>query len=174
MIRRPPRSTQSRSSAASDVYKRQVCTRAKCFHYFFTVLELSQLFSCKTLNDVFHPPCLCSPGYSCESEQPSLTFALVRSERSSYVAHTIADAARQRNCFSVLVLHLVDYPSTVGCTGASSDVTANAASSFFVTSCSLPPTPLTPASSFTAFNICSLSFALPRRLNEFKPLCRLR
>src|SRR5680860_462034 len=25
MIRRPPRSTQSRSSAASDVYKRQVC-----------------------------------------------------------------------------------------------------------------------------------------------------
>src|SRR5680860_646678 len=28
MIRRPPRSTQSRSSAASDVYKRQACTRA--------------------------------------------------------------------------------------------------------------------------------------------------
>src|SRR5450756_2299025 len=28
MIRRPPRSTQSRSSAASDVYKRQVLTRA--------------------------------------------------------------------------------------------------------------------------------------------------
>src|SRR5680860_1369576 len=27
MIRRPPRSTQSRSSAASDVYKRQVQTR---------------------------------------------------------------------------------------------------------------------------------------------------
>src|SRR5450756_597226 len=27
MIRRPPRSTQSRSSAASDVYKRQVCER---------------------------------------------------------------------------------------------------------------------------------------------------
>src|SRR5450756_1308599 len=25
MIRRPPRSTQSRSSAASDVYKRQLC-----------------------------------------------------------------------------------------------------------------------------------------------------
>eukprot|EP00657_Telonema_sp_P-1_P011210 TRINITY_DN6111_c0_g1_i1.p1 TRINITY_DN6111_c0_g1~~TRINITY_DN6111_c0_g1_i1.p1 ORF type:complete len:269 (-),score=89.19 TRINITY_DN6111_c0_g1_i1:113-919(-) len=29
MIRRPPRSTQSRSSAASDVYKRQECTDAK-------------------------------------------------------------------------------------------------------------------------------------------------
>ena len=28
MIRRPPRSTQSRSSAASDVYKRQVFTQA--------------------------------------------------------------------------------------------------------------------------------------------------
>src|SRR5680860_35011 len=27
MIRRPPRSTQSRSSAASDVYKRQLCIR---------------------------------------------------------------------------------------------------------------------------------------------------
>src|SRR5450756_3202672 len=29
MIRRPPRSTQSRSSAASDVYKRQVLVEAK-------------------------------------------------------------------------------------------------------------------------------------------------
>src|SRR5450756_1136022 len=29
MIRRPPRSTQSRSSAASDVYKRQVLSGAK-------------------------------------------------------------------------------------------------------------------------------------------------
>src|SRR5450756_722410 len=29
MIRRPPRSTQSRSSAASDVYKRQVITRGE-------------------------------------------------------------------------------------------------------------------------------------------------
>src|SRR5450756_2743042 len=29
MIRRPPRSTQSRSSAASDVYKRQSCTSAR-------------------------------------------------------------------------------------------------------------------------------------------------
>ena len=28
MIRRPPRSTQSRSSAASDVYKRQILDRA--------------------------------------------------------------------------------------------------------------------------------------------------
>ena len=31
MIRRPPRSTQSRSSAASDVYKRQPVTYAKNF-----------------------------------------------------------------------------------------------------------------------------------------------
>src|SRR5665809_167690 len=30
MIRRPPRSTQSRSSAASDVYKRQVLKGALC------------------------------------------------------------------------------------------------------------------------------------------------
>eukprot|EP00657_Telonema_sp_P-1_P001715 TRINITY_DN14387_c0_g1_i1.p1 TRINITY_DN14387_c0_g1~~TRINITY_DN14387_c0_g1_i1.p1 ORF type:complete len:127 (-),score=22.41 TRINITY_DN14387_c0_g1_i1:453-833(-) len=30
MIRRPPRSTQSRSSAASDVYKRQANTRDVC------------------------------------------------------------------------------------------------------------------------------------------------
>ena len=29
MIRRPPRSTQSRSSAASDVYKRQACSEFK-------------------------------------------------------------------------------------------------------------------------------------------------
>ena len=29
-IRRPPRSTQSRSSAASDVYKRQVAKQGRC------------------------------------------------------------------------------------------------------------------------------------------------
>src|SRR5450756_2458057 len=33
MIRRPPRSTQSRSSAASDVYKRQVVRRAHRLGY---------------------------------------------------------------------------------------------------------------------------------------------
>eukprot|EP00657_Telonema_sp_P-1_P011590 TRINITY_DN687_c0_g1_i3.p1 TRINITY_DN687_c0_g1~~TRINITY_DN687_c0_g1_i3.p1 ORF type:complete len:117 (-),score=35.72 TRINITY_DN687_c0_g1_i3:137-487(-) len=35
MIRRPPRSTQSRSSAASDVYKRQViqCGNHHIYHY---------------------------------------------------------------------------------------------------------------------------------------------
>src|SRR5450756_1458997 len=31
MIRRPPRSTQSRSSAASDVYKRQEKSCSRCF-----------------------------------------------------------------------------------------------------------------------------------------------
>src|SRR5674536_77298 len=31
MIRRPPRSTLSSSSAASDVYKRQVCLALACF-----------------------------------------------------------------------------------------------------------------------------------------------
>src|SRR5450756_879400 len=31
MIRRPPRSTQSRSSAASDVYKRQLVTHAELY-----------------------------------------------------------------------------------------------------------------------------------------------
>ena len=31
MLRRPPRSTQSRSSAASDVYKRQLCNW-RCSH----------------------------------------------------------------------------------------------------------------------------------------------
>ena len=30
MVRRPPRSTQSRSSAASDVYKRQAHPRCRC------------------------------------------------------------------------------------------------------------------------------------------------
>src|SRR5450756_357893 len=37
MIRRPPRSTQSRSSAASDVYKRQMCERR------FTTIERMQM-----------------------------------------------------------------------------------------------------------------------------------
>src|SRR5659263_193825 len=45
MIRRPPRSTQSRSSAASDVYKRQA--QAK----YATELFLSSL---KTINNQLH------------------------------------------------------------------------------------------------------------------------
>ena len=42
MIRRPPRSTQSRSSAASDVYKRQLCNRAG--HYIFALGFLLSFF----------------------------------------------------------------------------------------------------------------------------------
>src|SRR5450756_3145239 len=43
MIRRPPRSTQSRSSAASDVYKRQVmdCLCSRLLHESPTVEESS-------------------------------------------------------------------------------------------------------------------------------------
>src|SRR5450756_1366069 len=37
MIRRPPRSTQSRSSAASDVYKRQELLPIPYFHVVFTL-----------------------------------------------------------------------------------------------------------------------------------------
>src|SRR5450756_373063 len=49
MIRRPPRSTQSRSSAASDVYKRQIvynaqeAARLNCYH------------SCDTASKGRHP-----------------------------------------------------------------------------------------------------------------------
>ena len=38
MIRRPPRSTQSRSSAASDVYKRQAFD-AVCHDFYTIILE---------------------------------------------------------------------------------------------------------------------------------------
>src|SRR5680860_1670075 len=41
MIRRPPRSTQSRSSAASDVYKRQVATPADG-HTMVTFMHIRQ------------------------------------------------------------------------------------------------------------------------------------
>src|SRR5450756_3091677 len=40
MIRRPPRSTQSRSSAASDVYKRQTLPLWRELHLFTVFLEL--------------------------------------------------------------------------------------------------------------------------------------
>ena len=129
---------------------RQCLLRAKCFCYPFTVIELSQLFSCQTPNDVFHPPCLCNPGYSCACEQPSLTLALVRSDRSSYVPDSIADPARQRNRSSVFVPLLVHYHSTGSGTGASSDYTANTGSGGFVTLCSLPSDPVTPATSFNS------------------------
>ena len=39
MIRRPPRSTQSRSSAASDVYKRQVNVETTTANFFSAVNE---------------------------------------------------------------------------------------------------------------------------------------
>src|SRR5450756_1562911 len=45
MIRRPPRSTQSRSSAASDVYKRQVITLPLLFFIPGFVLLRGRLFS---------------------------------------------------------------------------------------------------------------------------------
>src|SRR5450756_3202221 len=45
MIRRPPRSTQSRSSAASDVYKRQVLQRIEGLRRTRVILVLSALWS---------------------------------------------------------------------------------------------------------------------------------
>ena len=47
MIRRPPRSTQSRSSAASDVYKRQGSTR-------------NPLYEVESISEVFYRNRLCS------------------------------------------------------------------------------------------------------------------
>src|SRR5680860_568997 len=47
MIRRPPRSTQSRSSAASDVYKRQVSQRNNPFnlpHFLILINDLFRIF----------------------------------------------------------------------------------------------------------------------------------
>ena len=41
MIRRPPRSTQSRSSAASDVYKRQV-VNAYCYNDSYFALSIDR------------------------------------------------------------------------------------------------------------------------------------
>src|SRR5450756_2800902 len=41
MIRRPPRSTQSRSSAASDVYKRQLVLRLEVDHGLTAVTALT-------------------------------------------------------------------------------------------------------------------------------------
>src|SRR5680860_421858 len=45
MIRRPPRSTQSRSSAASDVYKRQPSSRRSVAMAFFAIVVLATLWS---------------------------------------------------------------------------------------------------------------------------------
>src|SRR5450756_643458 len=46
MIRRPPRSTQSRSSAASDVYKRQGCERRIAASLCATVRQKRRLTYC--------------------------------------------------------------------------------------------------------------------------------
>ena len=42
MIRRPPRSTQSRSSAASDVYKRQIPAGVGLIGYYFLIERLKK------------------------------------------------------------------------------------------------------------------------------------
>src|SRR5450756_2466088 len=47
MIRRPPRSTQSRSSAASDVYKRQ---DTECAFTFTSGVNLTSIQYCVTAN----------------------------------------------------------------------------------------------------------------------------
>ena len=54
MIRRPPRSTQSRSSAASDVYKRQI----QCFKKQFPVViaQIDSLAAIPTCSHMVHCP----------------------------------------------------------------------------------------------------------------------
>ena len=49
MIRRPPRSTLDRSSAASDVYKRQTIARAEVRKVLATILDLERLLAKVTL-----------------------------------------------------------------------------------------------------------------------------
>ncbi|WP_460413922.1 hypothetical protein, partial [Staphylococcus aureus] len=51
MIRRPPRSTQGVSSAASDVYKRQVQLFIKAMSYIITV-SYTHLRAHETLSDL--------------------------------------------------------------------------------------------------------------------------
>src|SRR5450756_2671757 len=53
MIRRPPRSTQSRSSAASDVYKRQNQCHAKA-HYAARQISAIPGFALRNQGEFFH------------------------------------------------------------------------------------------------------------------------
>src|SRR5680860_577363 len=55
MIRRPPRSTQSRSSAASDVYKRQIYRRVAVFVWM--ILRSTHL--CRSAHVCLRATCLC-------------------------------------------------------------------------------------------------------------------
>ena len=50
MIRRPPRSTQSRSSAASDVYKRQVDRISEEDEFFAKVIESQKAYAKTVMN----------------------------------------------------------------------------------------------------------------------------
>ena len=52
MIRRPPRSTLDRSSAASDVYKRQPIDIVKVFHYNHT--KLANQFNIQSREDYIY------------------------------------------------------------------------------------------------------------------------
>ena len=57
MMRRPPRSTQSRSSAASDVYKRQHLSNAENGRVMLSLkalLKLRDIFEC-TLDELVDP-----------------------------------------------------------------------------------------------------------------------
>src|SRR5450756_813517 len=69
MIRRPPRSTQSRSSAASDVYKRQIQLAARfCCQYVthFPGASLSTLSDLHVQDQSGRHTCVCRP-HSCLS-----------------------------------------------------------------------------------------------------------
>eukprot|EP00658_Telonema_sp_P-2_P018059 TRINITY_DN1706_c0_g1_i4.p1 TRINITY_DN1706_c0_g1~~TRINITY_DN1706_c0_g1_i4.p1 ORF type:complete len:101 (-),score=13.60 TRINITY_DN1706_c0_g1_i4:155-457(-) len=64
MIRRPPRSTLSSSSAASDVYKRQVSTQST------GILTMTAMVSSMSPSHHTSPPM--SPGSPCAGHSPPL------------------------------------------------------------------------------------------------------
>eukprot|EP00657_Telonema_sp_P-1_P008967 TRINITY_DN3162_c0_g1_i4.p1 TRINITY_DN3162_c0_g1~~TRINITY_DN3162_c0_g1_i4.p1 ORF type:complete len:130 (-),score=38.90 TRINITY_DN3162_c0_g1_i4:49-438(-) len=82
MIRRPPRSTQSRSSAASDVYKRQLKFSSNWWDCSTVILRMRQ--ECSLVVHVHAQSCL---QYSCPHRAPK-SFSLLYLHTSSSVSYT--------------------------------------------------------------------------------------
>eukprot|EP00825_Cyclidium_porcatum_P046788 TRINITY_DN744_c0_g1_i3.p3 TRINITY_DN744_c0_g1~~TRINITY_DN744_c0_g1_i3.p3 ORF type:complete len:136 (+),score=15.11 TRINITY_DN744_c0_g1_i3:129-536(+) len=89
MIRRPPRSTHCISSAASDVYKRQIQSQSKSNYFFFDIYTSSSISNSKffTFSQTTQPNCYASCNCRYRNTHSTASHQQVQNQRFSGFTH---------------------------------------------------------------------------------------